>query len=74
MGITPSRSFRERRPSIKTVGLMIIFMARAKKMAKSWAEKKKVQEQLAMKLEGMRRMKGVAQKTVARRSLPLGTR
>jgi hypothetical protein len=76
MGITPSRSIRERRPSIKTVGLMIIFMARAKKMAKQWGEKKRLQEQLALKLEGMRAKKVVqsqSQRTV-RRSLPLGTR
>ena len=58
---------------MKTVGLMVIFMARAKKMAKQWGEKKKVQEQLAMKLEGMRKMK-VANHKATRRSLPLGTR
>jgi hypothetical protein len=55
---------------------MIIFMARAKKMAKQWGERKRLQEQLALKLEGMRAKKVVqpqSQRTV-RRSLPLGTR
>ena len=76
MGITPSRSIRDRRPSIKTVGLMVVFMARARKLAAAWAEKKKVQEQLALKVEGMRKMKTASQKStlVGRRSLPLGTR
>jgi hypothetical protein len=77
MGITPSRSIRERRPSIKTVGLMVIFLARVRKFARVWGEKKKVQEQLALKLEGMRARKvhtqAQGQKTV-RRSLPLGMR
>jgi hypothetical protein len=57
---------------------MVIFLARAGKLARQWGEKKRVQEQLAVKLEGMRARKIVqtqqaAQKTV-RRSLPLGTR
>ena len=67
MGITPDRSFRERRPTIKTVGLMIIFTTRMKRLAGAWSEKKKVQEQLVRKLD---MMKGRGQ----RKRLPLGTR
>lgn len=46
-------------------------------MAAAWAEKRKLQEQLASKLEGMRARKVVqarATQSTARRSLPLGTR
>jgi len=74
MGITPNASIRARRPTLKTVGLMVMFMTRTKKVAEEWKEKRKMMEQLAMKVEGMRRMKGVAQQKSSRRSLPLGTR
>ncbi|KIV99886.1 uncharacterized protein PV09_08550 [Verruconis gallopava] len=74
MGIKPSLSVQERRPTLKTVGLMIMFTARVKRLAGQWNEKKKMQEQLAAKLEGMRRAKTVVQQRSTRRSLPLGTR
>jgi hypothetical protein len=69
MGITPGRSIREKKPTLKTVGHMLMFLARTRKLAGEWKEKRKLQEQLAVKVEGMRRMKGVV-----RRNMPLGTR
>jgi len=59
MGITPDTSFRERKHSLKTVGLMVMATVRMKKMHQSWAESKKIQESLVRKLEGMRRKREV---------------
>ena len=55
MGITPDVSFRERRHSLKTVGLMVVGVVRMKRMQETWAGSKRVQESLVKKLEGMRR-------------------
>ncbi|KAI7530674.1 hypothetical protein KC316_g17339, partial [Hortaea werneckii] len=58
MGITPDVSFRERKPSVKTVGLMVIAGLRMQRMQQAWQGNKKLQEQLVKKLEGMRRRQG----------------
>lgn len=58
MGITPDRSFREKRHSLRTVGLAVIAMARMQKLKTAWASNKQVHESLVQKLEGMRRAKG----------------
>lgn len=55
MGITPDISFREKKHSLKTVGLTIIAAVRMRKMQQAWAGNKKLHESLVRKLEGMRR-------------------
>jgi hypothetical protein len=54
MGITPDRAHREKRHSLRTVGLMYVFIARTKRLSAKWAEKKEVQKSLARKFESMR--------------------
>lgn len=59
MGITPDISFRQRKHSLKTVGLTIVACVRMQKLQQAWAGSKRVQESLVRKLEGMRRKQGV---------------
>jgi hypothetical protein len=54
MGISPDRTFRNRRPSLKTVGQAVIFCLRAKKASAVWADSKRVQEALVRKMEAVR--------------------
>lgn len=54
MGITPDISFREKKHSLKTVGLTVVACLRMQKMKESWAGSKRLQESLLKKLEGMR--------------------
>ncbi|QDS71280.1 hypothetical protein FKW77_001071 [Venturia effusa] len=54
MGITPDRTIRERKPSLKTVAQVVIFLSRAKRLAGVWKEKLKIQESLVRKLEVVR--------------------
>jgi len=54
MGITPDISFRQRKHSVKTVGLMVLGVVRMKGMVERWAESRRVQESLVRKLEGMK--------------------
>jgi len=65
IGITPDRSIRERRPTLKTVAQMVIFVARTKKLAGVWKEKRKIQESLVRKLEVVRS----SRTTASRRSV-----
>lgn len=58
MGITPDISFREKKHSLKTVGLTVVACLRMQKMKESWAGSKKLQESLLRKLEGMRGARG----------------
>ncbi|KAF2765558.1 hypothetical protein EJ03DRAFT_299853 [Teratosphaeria nubilosa] len=58
MGITPDVSFRERRHSLKTVGLMVMGVVRMRRLMESWAGSRRLQESLLRKLEGMRRGQG----------------
>lgn len=48
-------SFREKKHSLRTVGLAVVASVRMRKMAESWAPQKKLNEVLLKKLEGMRR-------------------
>jgi hypothetical protein len=54
MGITPDRTIRERRPTLRTVAQMLVFCFRAKRLSGQWAEKRKIQESLNRKLESVR--------------------
>jgi len=55
MGITPDQSFREKRHSLKSVGLVVIAGLRMKRMSGEWAASRKLHESLMKRLEGMRR-------------------
>nr|POE99332.1 hypothetical protein CFP56_52725 [Quercus suber] len=57
MGITPDITIREKRHSLKTVGLMVVACVRVQKMQQAWAGNKKLHESLMKKLEGMRKKK-----------------
>ena len=54
MGITPDRAIREKRHTIRTVGLMCIFVQRVRRLSGQWAEKKEVQKSIVRKFESMR--------------------
>ncbi|KAK4988602.1 hypothetical protein LTR66_007267 [Elasticomyces elasticus] len=58
MGITPDRTVREKRPTLRTTGWMIIASLRMQRMASQWAGSKKLHESLLKKLEMMRRGQG----------------
>jgi hypothetical protein len=53
MGITPDITFRQRRHSLKTVGLMVMGCVRMQRMQQAWASNKKLQESLLKKLEAL---------------------
>lgn len=55
MGISPDRTVREKKPTLKTVGTAVVAMLRMQKMAAAWSENKKVHESLLKKLESMKR-------------------
>lgn len=55
MGISPDRTVREKKPSLKTVGTAVVAALRMQKMAAAWSENKKVHESLLKKLESMKR-------------------
>jgi hypothetical protein len=54
MGISPGHTFRNRRPSLKTVSHAVIFCLRAKKASAIWADSKRIQEALVRKMDIMR--------------------
>ncbi len=60
IGVTPDRrsSAPQKRPTIRIVSLMIIAGIRMSKMQKEWAVHKKVQAQIAKKMESLRRESG----------------
>lgn len=58
MGIKPNRPVQEHKPTLKTVGTMIIATIRMRKMQEAWAGNKKLHETLMKKLEGMRKKQG----------------
>lgn len=60
MGITPEESMREKRPSLKSVGVAVIATIRMQRMRERWAEHKRVQESIVRKLEGMRKGAGLS--------------
>lgn len=55
MGITPDRSVRERKPTLRTVGLAVIATVRMQKMQQAWMSNRKLHESLMKKLEGMKK-------------------
>ena len=48
-------SFREKKHSLKTVGLTVIAFVRMQKMQQAWAGNKKLHESLVRKLEMMKK-------------------
>lgn len=58
MGITPDISFRQKKHSLKTVGLTVIACVRMQKMQQAWAGSKKLHETLIKKLDAMKRKQG----------------
>jgi len=62
MGISPDRTVREKKPTLKTVGTAVVAMLRMQKMAAAWSENKKVHESLLKKLESMKRSQGQGMK------------
>jgi hypothetical protein len=63
MGITPDVSSREKKHSLKTVGLAVLASIRMRNIQQAWAGNRKLHESLLKKLEVMKRRQG---KTVAR--------
>ncbi|KAI9654321.1 MAG: hypothetical protein M1829_000942 [Trizodia sp. TS-e1964] len=57
MGISPDRSIRERRPTLRAVGLMVVAAMRMRKRQQSWAVSKKLQASLVKGLEAIRKKK-----------------
>lgn len=54
MGISPDMSFREKKPQLKTVGLMVLASVRMKRLAEGWSKNQEVHRALLKKLEGMK--------------------
>lgn len=63
MGITPDRSFHERRPSLRSVVFMVMAAGRISKREKEWRGQVRVKEGLVRCLEGLKKGK------IARKSL-----
>ncbi|EMF08949.1 uncharacterized protein SEPMUDRAFT_93270 [Sphaerulina musiva SO2202] len=55
IGVTPDMSFREKKRSLRSVGLMVVAGVRMKMGAEKWKEQKRVEEVLLKKLEGVRK-------------------
>ncbi|MCJ1398665.1 hypothetical protein MMC11_001866 [Xylographa trunciseda] len=55
MGVTPDKKTREKRPSLRAVGLMVIAGVRMRRMQAEWAVQKKMQASLVKKAEQMRK-------------------
>jgi hypothetical protein len=55
MGISPDQTIIEKRPTIRTVALMIMAASRMKKGAKEWAKSRKLHERLVERVEVMKR-------------------
>lgn len=54
IGVTPDYSYREKKTSLKTVGLAVVASIRMKNLAKQWAGNKRLHEVLMKKLEGVK--------------------
>ena len=55
MGVTPDKKTREKRPSLRAVGFMVIAGVRMQRMQAEWAAQKKIQASLVKKAEQMRK-------------------
>ena len=60
IGIEPDISIREKKHSLKTVGLSVIACVRMRKVREAWAGSKALEESLLRKLDGMRKGKSIA--------------
>ena len=58
MGITPDRTIREKKPSLRTVGWMVVATVRMKRMQESWAANRQLHQSLMKKLEEVRKRRG----------------
>lgn len=55
MGVTPDSKIRDKKPSLKAAGLMVLAVIRMSKMQTEWAGQKRLQASLARKAEQVRR-------------------
>jgi hypothetical protein len=55
MGITPDKAISAKRPSLRTVFIMVRAGVRMKRGAEQWAKSRKIHERLVSTLEVMRR-------------------
>ena len=55
MGVTPDRRTREKRPSLKAVGLMIVAGVRLKRLKNEWSVQRKLQATLTKKAAQVKR-------------------
>lgn len=55
MGITPDKTFHEKRPTLKSVAIMVMAGVRMRKGAQQWAKHRKVHERLVASVEVMRK-------------------
>ena len=55
MGVTPDKSIREKKPTLKAVSIMVLASVRMRRLQTEWAGQKKIQASLARKVEQMRR-------------------
>lgn len=65
MGITPDKTVREKKPSLKTLGVAAIATIRMQRLANSWTGSKQLQDSLLGKLESLKRSKGKGTRTAA---------
>jgi hypothetical protein len=60
MGVTPKTKVRDQKPTLRSVGYVIMATVRMRKMQEAWSGNKKLHETLMKKLDGMRRKQGKA--------------
>jgi hypothetical protein len=66
MGISPGRTFRNKRPTLKTVAQAVVFCLRAKKASAMWADSRRVQDALIRKMEAVKAVRARGRKPVLR--------
>jgi hypothetical protein len=55
MGITPDRTIHVKKPSFRTVAIMVRACVRMKRGAEQWAKSRQIHEKIVNKLEVMKR-------------------
>ena len=63
MGITPDRTIREKRPSLRSAVYLVMAVNRMRQGAQQWREQVKVRQSLVKSLEGMKRGKTSGRKS-----------
>jgi len=58
MGITPVPEEAPRKPTLKTVGVMVVAAVRMRKLQQAWAVNKEQHEKLIKKLDAVRKRSG----------------